>query len=135
MRNLEGKTLLIVDDETELLELVSARFVASGARVLTASNGHQASEILACETVDLIISDMQMPGPGGGGLELLARVRANDPVLPLFVLMSGNLNVNPELPPGIAAIVAKPFSFRKLDATIEALLLGNASRAAESLTV
>jgi signal transduction histidine kinase len=68
-------TILVVDDEALLLTMADAILTDFGYRVLTASNGQKALELLgrADTTVDLIITDLVMPGMGGR--EFIERVR------------------------------------------------------------
>jgi len=65
-----NETILVVDDEDALLELVEETLKELGYKVLTASNGLQAMEIIGSgETIDLLFSDVVMPG-GMNGFEL-----------------------------------------------------------------
>jgi two-component system OmpR family response regulator len=125
MLDLRGKTLLIVDDEPEMLDLLVSRFASGGARVLTASNGIDGFRIFETETVDLILSDIQMPGEDGDGFTFLRRVRDRNPSTPPFILMSGNLdrNKDPEKTRGVSHILGKPFSFGRLEALVGKLLV------------
>ncbi len=76
--NLQGReTLLVVDDEPDLVKLAQDILHTHGYRVLTASDGKQALEILKKETVDLIISDVIMPSMDG--YELATQVQKNYP--------------------------------------------------------
>jgi DNA-binding NtrC family response regulator len=61
--------LLIVDDEPQLLELLSDFFAPVGADIRTASSGTEAIEMLERERFDVILTDLKMPGPDG--LEVL----------------------------------------------------------------
>lgn len=70
-------TVLCVDDEPNILSAMRRLFRGTGYRILTAEGGAQALEIFACEQVDLIISDMRMPGMNGA--ELLEQVRQRWP--------------------------------------------------------
>jgi CheY-like chemotaxis protein len=54
-------TVLVVDDYREVRELVSELFREQGCRVLEATNGHEAVEIVRTERVDLILMDLDMP--------------------------------------------------------------------------
>lgn len=69
------RVILVVDDEPDILltfrELIE--IAIPGVRVLTASSGANALEILARERVDVLMSDFKMPGMDGA--ELLARAR------------------------------------------------------------
>ena len=73
------ETLLVVDDEKDLLEVVQATLSTLGYRVLTASNGQQALEVLADEpSIALLFSDVVMPG-GINGYELAGLVTNQRP--------------------------------------------------------
>ncbi|HSV69375.1 MAG TPA: HD domain-containing phosphohydrolase [Methylibium sp.] len=70
-------TLLCVDDEPNIVASLRRLFHGSGYRVLTAHGGEQALALMQAETVDLVISDMRMPGMDGA--QLLEQVRARWP--------------------------------------------------------
>ena len=75
-------TLLIVDDEKNLLKLYQREFLEDGYEVLTASSGTEALEKLRHQAVDLVILDIRMPGLDG--LETLKEVMAiasNPPII------------------------------------------------------
>ncbi len=70
-------TLLCVDDEANILSSLKRLFRPAGYRVLTATSGEEALTLLEKEAVDLIVSDMRMPGMNGA--QVLAAVRARWP--------------------------------------------------------
>ncbi|HEX8988093.1 MAG TPA: HD domain-containing phosphohydrolase [Rhodocyclaceae bacterium] len=70
-------TLLFVDDEAGILSALRRLFRPLGYRILTASGGAQGLEILANEDIDLVVSDMRMPGMDGANF--LRQVRARWP--------------------------------------------------------
>jgi PAS domain S-box-containing protein len=75
----KGQTVLVVDDEVDLLEVAVAYLEDMGYRVLQATDGAQALEVLAREPeIDLLMTDVIMPG-GMNGIELARRVRAQTP--------------------------------------------------------
>jgi EAL domain-containing protein (putative c-di-GMP-specific phosphodiesterase class I)/FixJ family two-component response regulator len=67
------RTLLLVDDEQHIQSALKRLFRRDGYRVLTASGGPEALELLATHAVDVIVSDQRMPGMLG--TDLLRRVR------------------------------------------------------------
>lgn len=69
--------ILIVDDELSMREFLSILLEREGYEVLTAADAAMAQERLAANKIDLVISDVQMPGLNG--LELLARVKEQSP--------------------------------------------------------
>jgi CheY-like chemotaxis protein len=68
-------TILVVDDEFGIGELLEALLQDDGHRVLTAMNGRHALEQIAAAKPDLVISDLMMPVMDGGAL--LAALREN----------------------------------------------------------
>jgi len=76
--NLAGnETLLVVDDEDALVRLAKEILDAHGYRVLTASDGEQALEVLKKESIDLVISDVIMPNMDG--YQLAEQIQKNYP--------------------------------------------------------
>jgi DNA-binding NtrC family response regulator len=70
-------TLLSVDDEPAILKALSRVVRDDGYRVLTALDGEEALRVVASELVDIVLSDMDMPGMTG--LDLMVRLRRNHP--------------------------------------------------------
>ena len=83
-------TVLCVDDEPNILSAIRRAFRGSGYRVLTADRGQQALEVLAAETVHLIISDMRMPAMDGA--QLLEQVRRQWPAV-TRILLTGQSDI------------------------------------------
>lgn len=81
-RTMEGEklqpaTILLVDDETNILSSLRRLFRSEGYRTLIAESGQAGLTILEAETVDLVVSDMRMPEMDGA--QFLERVRAKWP--------------------------------------------------------
>ena len=70
-------TLLIVDDEPAILKALQRIVRDEGYKVLTALDGEEALRLVASESVDVVLSDMDMPGMTG--LDLMVRLRRNHP--------------------------------------------------------
>lgn len=84
-------TLLCVDDEPLILSALKRVFRSTGHRVLTAESGAAALEMLACESVDLVMSDMRMPVMDGA--QLLEQVKERWPHI-VRLLLTGYADVN-----------------------------------------
>ena len=83
--SLNNSTVLVVDDERSLRELLQLLLEAEGYRVLTAVDGESALELLAARPeIKLVIQDLRMPGMGG--LALLRKLRSAYPRLPVLVV-------------------------------------------------
>jgi DNA-binding NtrC family response regulator len=76
--------VLLVDDETGILDTLKILFKGEGYEVAVASSGRLALESLERERPDLVLSDIRMPG--ADGLEVLKRARDIDPELPVILM-------------------------------------------------
>lgn len=92
--SLEGRRILVVEDETNLRELLSETFLKSRALVASAPNGAIAWHILQESAFDLVFTDQRMPEMSG--LQLIERIRRLSPDLPV-ILASGFHLEGPEL--------------------------------------
>jgi CheY-like chemotaxis protein len=70
-----GKTIMVVDDEAHLRELVIAIFSAEGYKVVAAASGQECLDMLKTEKPDIILMDMMMPGMSGR--ETTEKIRQN----------------------------------------------------------
>ena len=112
---LQGRSILIVDDESELREILAEEFEALGATVRTAAGGNEAYSLFEQSMPDVILSDVRMSG--GDGIALLSRVRQRSPnAPPYFFLLTGFAETHEVqlLSPGSVEIITKPFSLRSL---------------------
>jgi len=73
----QAATLLLVDDEPSILSALRRLFRPQGYRVLTAEGGQAALDLVHGESIDLVISDMRMPGMDGA--QFLEKVRQAQP--------------------------------------------------------
>jgi len=74
----DSETVLIVEDEPDLLDVASALFISMGYEVTTAASGQEAMNVLASRDVDILFTDIVMP-QGVNGLELAEYTRENYP--------------------------------------------------------
>lgn len=117
-----SKVILAVDDDRLTLLVVRRTLEGPERRVLTASNGLEAVELLRDHAVDLIVSDLEMPLMGG--FQLLTHVTSRYPAVPVLVL-SGVLDDEKrdkvqEL--GALRVLSKPPQTDSLRSAVEALL-------------
>ncbi len=78
------KTILLVDDEDDLREVLDISLTDTGYDVLTAGNGVQALEVLKKNDVPVVITDIKMPGIDG--IELLRKIKSNNPETEVIML-------------------------------------------------
>jgi two-component system response regulator GlrR len=123
--------LLLVDDDTNLLKLLSIRLEAEGYILFTAESAEQALQILRNEPVELMITDLRMEG--ASGLELFEQVRHFHRGLPV-IIMSAQGTI-PEAvsatQKGVFEFLTKPVDKEKLLATIVAALQQSGSTQGE----
>ncbi|MBA2463301.1 MAG: response regulator [Actinobacteria bacterium] len=117
------RRILVVDDEQIVRDLTVQVLERAGYDVLSVACPKRALELVDTEDVDLVVSDVVMPGLSG--VELLDEIRERRPGLPV-VLMTGG-SPEPErttraLQLGASGIVYKPFSHAELCGAVEAAL-------------
>src|SRR5262249_27232411 len=113
-------TVLVVDDQDDVREVVVAQLEALGFRVAHAANGKAAFELLAKGGIDLLMADYAMPGMSG--LELARAARKRQPGPPVL-LMSGYVETSRiDRQVEGARVVKKPYRLAELVDAIEALL-------------
>jgi CheY-like chemotaxis protein len=111
---LRGKNVLVVDDEVDLREIVASELDFMGSVVDQAGNISAADAILKKKKIDLIISDIRMPG--GTGVDLLKTVKARNILNPPVILITGFADITPEeaYAEGAEALLSKPFQLDDL---------------------
>lgn len=116
------KTVLVVDDEPELRELLRLDLEDEGYQVLEAEGGELAKDVLRDHRVDLIISDIRMPR--GNGVDLLKHIKnANrDTPVVLFVTGFADLGNDEAYALGAEGVFSKPWDSRALMKTVERFL-------------
>ncbi len=114
-------TILVVDDEPLIRDLVAALLRDEGYAVVTAADGHTALEIFRRDLPDLVLMDVMMPRLDGRTAFRAMREHADAQQIPV-ILMSAAAHPT-ELERGIAAFVRKPFDLNQL-LTLVARLLG-----------
>jgi CheY-like chemotaxis protein len=110
-------TILVVDDDAEVREILAETLAEFGYRVLQAASGEEALPLLErSRNIHLLITDVRMPGMSG--LELTERARTRDPSLKV-ILISGYF-----LPqPIVARFLKKPFHMHELASAVRSELL------------
>jgi DNA-binding response OmpR family regulator len=119
-----AKRILVVDDETLVLDAVRLTLTYYGYTVETATSGPEALLRMASAPFDLVVTDRKMPGMPGD--QLAAQVKRQWPACPIILLTGFPPEVKPD---GIDVILLKPFSMAELQKAIHGLL----SRALTSL--
>jgi two-component system response regulator AtoC len=112
------ENVLVVDDEFRIRRIVEMALTDRGFRVTTAASAEAAEEILARDTVDIVVTDLQLPGRSG--LDLLSHVRRAQPEVPVILITAfGTVESAVEaIKAGAYDYVLKPFSVEELEALV-----------------
>ncbi|MGM9943874.1 MAG: response regulator transcription factor [Lysinibacillus sp.] len=114
-------TILIIDDELDMRNLIEVMLLKSNFRTLTAENGQQAYEILANEEVDLILLDVMMPEEDGFQVCTKIRLKSDVPII-FLTARDANEDKVKGLTIGGDDYIIKPFTASELVARIQAVL-------------
>jgi DNA-binding response OmpR family regulator len=116
-----GKTILVVDDEPKVLELIKAYLVKDGYQVFTAADGQEALAKVENHKPDLVILDLNLPEIDG--LKVCSSIRSQSNI-PIIMLTARDDEVDKVvgLELGADDYVTKPFSPRELTARVSAVL-------------
>lgn len=121
-------TVLVVDDDRDIRELVAMKLRFDGIEVLAAANGQEALEVLGRNDVDLVVLDLMMPVMDG--IETCRQIRASQDwkELPVIMLTAKAQSDDVELGFDVGATdyVIKPFSPRELLSRVRSTLARSA---------
>jgi DNA-binding NtrC family response regulator len=123
---LQDKSILIVEDDFDVCEVLKDYFESHGAQVYTAENGERAVRLVESldETLDLVVTDIVMPDMDGIGLSIY--FKKHFPKIPVIAISGGGYAVPAEYLRSAKAlgawqILEKPVSFRTLDKVVQLL--------------
>ena len=115
--------ILVVDDEKDIVDLISFNLQKEGYEVLIAHNGEEALELLKHTRPDLITLDLMLPGMQG--LEVCREIRKNPELalIPIIMITAKSSEIDRiiGLEMGADDYLSKPFSIRELTARISVL--------------
>lgn len=119
---MSGKTILIVEDDVEMRRLLEDELESAGYSVTTAESADEALVILPRASIDAVVTDVVMPGMKGD--ELLTRIRALDPRMPVVIMTAfgGVESAVKAMRAGAYHYVTKPFRMDVLLDTLSAAL-------------
>ena len=116
----DKKTILLVDDDPSVREMVGRVLVGEGYLVLPAANGPEALRIAASTNIDLVLLDLNMPGLSGW--DTFERLTSRDPLLAVIIITARQQQLFMAVNAGVGALLEKPLHFPKLLKTIGNLL-------------
>lgn len=119
---LKNASILVVDDEPDLLEIMADWFCREGCSVLSAENGAEALRLLQSNHVDVVVSDIHMPVMDG--VTMLQKIKSASTYLPSVMFITGFYDIEPreayEL--GAEAMISKPVERKQLVSVVSRIL-------------
>ena len=114
--------ILLVDDDPDLLKLISLRLTSAGYRVRTADSGETALAAIAVERPATVITDLRMPGIDG--MQLFEAIHRQHPALPVIILTAhGTIpDAVSATQRGVFGFLTKPFDSQELLQKVAAAL-------------
>jgi len=119
-------SILVVDDEHVIVDLLSMIFVEEGYRVVTAGNGKEGLERLTVDQPDVILSDLMMPVLDGVALSHALQDHPAYRSIPLIFMSAAPLSLAARACV-YAAFVSKPFTLENLLAVVARVLTASSS--------
>ena len=120
---MNNKTILVVDDEQNVRQLICKVLEKESFTVLTACNGSEGLEIFHKNSIDLIISDIKMPEMSG--IEFLHKVKEEEPGIG-FILITAFATTETAIDAirsGAQDYITKPFDLKEIVTTVRKILL------------
>ncbi|SEN49279.1 DNA-binding response regulator, OmpR family, contains REC and winged-helix (wHTH) domain [Terribacillus saccharophilus] len=116
-----NESILLVEDDTQINEMVASHLKKEGYTVFSAFDGQDALDLFAQESVDLIILDLMLPAYNG--LDIVQLIRRKS-MLPILIMSAKDSDVDKALGLGFGAddYIGKPFSLIELTARVKAAL-------------
>jgi DNA-binding response OmpR family regulator len=119
-----ARTVVVAEDDEDILLLVATRLKRDGFDVVTARNGVEALELVRARRPQVAVLDISMPPPDG--LEVVRQIRADSELrgtrLVLLTAKARGADMHIGLAAGADAYVSKPFSPAELSARVQELL-------------
>lgn len=116
--------ILVVDDDSDIRDLVALKLSSAGHEILTADDGAEALELATGQHFDAIVLDVMMPGISG--IDVVKSLRGSDPAIQTPILLLTARNQEHDMEAGFAAgaddYVVKPFSPRELQTRVNVLI-------------
>jgi len=118
-------SILVVDDNEGIRDLLFVLLTRMGYRVVLAENGEQAFELFSRDSFSLVLTDLSMPVMNG--FDLAAKVKSASPNTPVIMLTGSRIEEDSEMS-CIDHILFKPFQLDDVHRTVEIALSGGILR-------
>jgi CheY-like chemotaxis protein len=122
---MKPRTILVVDDEPSIVELVSRALRKRGDTIVSASNGVEAGRVVTQHPFELVMTDLLMPDKDG--IQVITELRRKFPAIKIIAMSGGGhitqdqyLKIAKGL--GAHALLEKPFTIDQLYAVVDSVL-------------
>lgn len=118
---INSKSILVVDDSHELTYVIADFLGMHGYQVHTADNGDGALECMGKQRMDVVVTDIHMPGMDG--FTLMTEIKSRYPDVPIILITGFSVGEAKKMAfeKGANAFVAKPFRLKELMCVIESV--------------
>ena len=126
---LEGKSILVVDDDPDIVEAIRTVLADQGASVTTAGDGNAAIELATSGNPDVVVLDAMLPKRSGFLVLESLRAKKSKGSKPYIVMITGNQGKRHQAwaeSLGVDEYINKPFRMEKLIRSVERLVGGSA---------
>ncbi len=113
-RSQRATRILAIDDQTIILDLITAMCQSLGYEVVTATSGRAGVQLARKERFDIVLTDLAMPDMSG--LETAKQIRAIHPTIPIILVTGWEASIDPQqlTQAGISEVLYKPFRIEQL---------------------
>ena len=121
----DGKSVLVVDDDPDIVTAIRAMLADTGAKITTVSDGNSAVDVAVGEAPDLVILDAMLPKRSGFLVLEKLKAKKGRGQKPYVIMITGNQGKRHEelaASLGVDAYIHKPFRMEKLMQATERLL-------------
>lgn len=118
---MDNKTVLIIEDDADIIELLTIHLNDLGCKIVSATNGQKGLTIAKEERFDLVILDIMLPGLNG--MEICRKIRQTDRHTPILMLTAKSEEIDKVmgLETGADDYLTKPFSVREFIARVKVI--------------
>jgi DNA-binding response OmpR family regulator len=118
------KKILVVDDEEQILKLLTMRLQTNNYEVVSAKDGYQCTQMAKAEKPDLILLDIKMPNGGGINAFEILRNNIDTEIIPvIFITAYPSLEIKKQVTEmGASGFISKPFDSEELIMKIRSII-------------
>ena len=126
------KTILLVDDDPSVREMIGRVLAEEGYLVLRAADGFEAIKVASGNSIDLVLLDLNMPGKGGW--DTFERITSENPNVAVVIITAKPDQLFTSVAAGVGALLEKPLDFNLLLRTVSDLINESAEQRLARMT-